>query len=220
MMLLAQSIWEGAVFLLLGVLLGYALMAWKDRVRRRVSRDASQQLLDTARRDAESILRETRLAANEEAAKLREQADKALCLRRHDLVEVEQRLDEREALVHRQLEGLVRRQQELLDKEQSLQERQSLLNAEEDAVAQLRQTHQQELERVARLTAAEARAIVLKHVEEDSIRDAADLSRRLLDAARVKAEEEARRILTLAIQRYAGDHTFETTTSTRSPPGR
>jgi ribonucrease Y len=213
-MLLAQSIWDGAVFLLLGVILGYALMAWKDRVRRRVSRDASQQLLETARRDAESILRETRLAANEEAAKLREQADKALSLRRHDLAGIEQRLDDREALVNRQLEGLVQRQQELLDKEQSLQQRQSELDAEEKALTQLRHAHRQDLERLARLTAAEARAMVLKQAEEDSIRDAADLSRRLMDTAKLKAEEEARRIITLAIQRYAGDHTFETTTST------
>jgi ribonucrease Y len=214
MMLLAQFFWDGAVFLLLGVALGYALLAWKDRVQRRAAGEASQQLLDHARRDAEAILRETRLSANEEAAKLREQADKSLSLRRHDLLSQEQRVEERESLVNRQLEGLVERQQELLGQERRLQERQAHLESQEQIVARLGQTRRQELERLAHLSAAEARALVLKQAEEDSLRDAGELSRRILESARLQAEDEARRILTLAIQRYAGDRTFEITTST------
>jgi ribonucrease Y len=214
MMLLAQFFWDGAVFLLLGVALGYALLAWKDRVQRRASSDASIDLLEHARRDSESILREVRLAANEEAAKLREQAEKAVSLRRHEIASLEQRVEERETLVNRQLESLVERQQELLAQERRLQERQTHLETREQTIARLQQTHQQEFERLAHLTSSEARTIVLKQAEEESIRDAGELSRRILESARIQAEEEARRILTLAIQRYAGDRTFETTTST------
>jgi ribonucrease Y len=214
MMLLAQFFWDGAVFLLLGVALGYALLAWKDRVQRRATGVASAQLLEHAQRDAEAILRETRLAANEEAVKLREQADKGLILRRHEIAALEERVDAREALVNRQLEGLVQRQQELLAREAHLQERQNQLEAQQQSVVQLQQARQLECERLAHLTASEARAIVLKQAEEDSIRDAGELSRRILESARLQAEDEARRILTVAIQRYAGDHTFETTTAT------
>jgi ribonucrease Y len=214
MMLLAQFFWDGAVFLLLGVVLGYALLAWKDRVQRRATSVASAQLLNHAQRDAEAILRETRLAANEEAVKLREQADKGLILRRHELAALEQRVDEREALINRQLEGLVQRQEELLAREAHLQERQNQLETQHEAIVQLQQSWQLECQRLAHLTASDARAIVLKQAEEDSIRDASELSRRILESARLQAEEEARRILTVAIQRYAGDHTFETTTAT------
>ncbi|MFO1501169.1 MAG: Rnase Y domain-containing protein [Verrucomicrobiota bacterium] len=61
---------------------------------------------------------------------------------------------------------------------------------------------------------AEARALLLREVEQQALRDASDLSRHIVDAAKSRAEEEARRIISLAIQRYAGTHTFETTTAT------
>ena len=78
----------------------------------------------------------------------------------------------------------------------------------------LLQQRRQDLERLARLSESEARALILKEVGQEALRDAADVSRRILEDARTKAETDARRILSLAIQRYAGDHTFETTTST------
>src|SRR5204862_8049759 len=40
------------------------------------------------------------------------------------------------------------------------------------------------------------------------------LTRQILEEARAKAEEKARRIISVAIQRYAGEHTFENTTAT------
>jgi ribonuclease Y len=55
---------------------------------------------------------------------------------------------------------------------------------------------------------------LLKDIERDALRDASDLSRNILQNARQNAETEARRILSLALQRYAGDQTGEVTTST------
>jgi ribonuclease Y len=64
------------------------------------------------------------------------------------------------------------------------------------------------------LSEAEARTLFLKEIEQESMRDAADLTRHIIEAAKTRAEEEARRIISLAVQRYAGAHTFETTTAT------
>ncbi len=54
----------------------------------------------------------------------------------------------------------------------------------------------------------------MAQIEQQSLKDANDLSRHLLARAKSHAEEEARRIVCLAIQRHAGNHTFETTTAT------
>src|SRR5213079_1359057 len=58
------------------------------------------------------------------------------------------------------------------------------------------------------------RTLFLKEIEQESLHDANELSRNILDSAKAKSEEQARRIISLAIQRYAGEHTFETTTAT------
>jgi ribonuclease Y len=214
MMLLAQFFWDGAVCLLVGAGLGYWLFVWKGR-NEQLSHAARQAAaLEQARQQAEAIIREARLAANEKALQLREEVEKADQSQRRELGELERRLGERETLVNRQLEGLCHRQEELLRREHELDQRQATLNLERAEVAEVLRQRREELHRVANLNVAEARALFLKEVEEQSLQDAGDLARRILDTAKHKAEEEARRVLGLAIQRYAGDHTFETTTTT------
>src|SRR5690606_8035756 len=72
---------------------------------------------------------------------------------------------------------------------------------------------QQELARVARLDPREARELVLQRAREETLRDAAELSRHILQDAELRAEEKARRILATVVQRYAGEYTFESTTA-------
>jgi ribonuclease Y len=55
--------------------------------------------------------------------------------------------------------------------------------------------------------------MVLQHAREESLRDAAELSRHILQDAELRAEEKARRILATVVQRYAGEYTFESTTT-------
>ena len=85
-------------------------------------------------------------------------------------------------------------------------------------IARLSHRRKDELARVSQLTPEDARNLFLKEIEEESRRDATKLSRRIVDEAKLKAEEQARRIIAMAIQRYAGEHTFETTTATISLP--
>ncbi len=213
-MLLAQFFWDGAVCLLGGAVLGFGLFLWTER-RQRAGRAAEQgALLERARHDAEAIVREARLTANEQALQARQGAEQADRAFRQELAALEGRLAEREGLVNRQLEALGRRQEDLLKKEHELDERQTALGHQHADASALIQQRREELQKVAHLGTAEARALFLKEVEAESLQDAGDLVRRMLESAKLHAEEEARRILSLAIQRYAGDHTFETTTST------
>jgi ribonucrease Y len=213
-MLLAQSFWSGALWLLAGAGLGYWFSIWKDRTRRAARAAEEAAVLGHARREAENLVREARLAANEESLKLREQAERAATQRQQELNTVEQRLAEREALVNRQLEGLVQRQEELLRKEHELDQHRVSLDLQKREATDLLRLRREELEKIAHCNEAEARTLFLKEIESEALRDAADLVRHVHEDARLKAEDEARRILSLAIQRYAGDHTFETTTST------
>jgi ribonuclease Y len=70
------------------------------------------------------------------------------------------------------------------------------------------------LQKAAGLSEAEAKAEFLKRVEQDAAGEANTLSHRIVDEAKLRAEEKARQIITIAIQRYAGEHTFENTTAT------
>src|SRR5438067_12762242 len=120
MMWAAPLFWEGAWLFLAGLLLGYCFFHFKQR-RLNTQRAAEDKALaENARREAEAVLREARLAANEEALKLREQTEKSFGTRRRELTDLEQRLAERETLINRQLEGLVHRETDLRTKQQEL----------------------------------------------------------------------------------------------------
>jgi ribonucrease Y len=205
---------EGAVVLVIGGSLGYWLRQWKIRNLQARAQLKEQNLLEEARRKADNILLEARLAANEEALKIREQTEKCLTQNRRELNDFEQRLTQRELLINHQLEGLVQQEKCFRNQEQALAQKQAELEEIRRDLSLSLEQRRTELQRLSQLSAGEARALLLKEVEQDSLRDAADLSRHVIENAKLKAEEQARRIITIAIQRYAGNHTFETTTAT------
>jgi ribonuclease Y len=210
---------EGAAVFAGGVLAGYWVLRWKERHTRASARKQADDLLEQARREAEAIVREGRLAATEEAAKLREQTEKAFAARRRELAESEARLAQREALINQQLAGLVEQEQAVRRQLGELQSHQAAIEAEREQVRQAARAAREQLEAIAQLSAADARALLLKQLEQETLKEACDLSRHILEAAKARAEDQARRILTLAIQRYAGEQSFESTTATLPLPG-
>jgi ribonuclease Y len=204
----------GALVLLGGIGIGYALFRWREQAARKSSCAELEQIRETARREAESLLREARLKANEEALRLREETEQSFSARRKELLDLEGRLAERESLVNRQLENLVADERTLRAEKQALAERATELDRQLAAAEHLRIERLAQLQATARLTETEARAQFLRETAHAAEKDAADITRKIIEAARLQAEEKARRIISIAIQRYAADHTFETTTAT------
>ena len=213
MILLANSYVWGAAGVAAGALVGYWLWRWKERNLRAARAFNEQSILDNARREAEAIVREARLKANEESVKLRQQIEDSLAAQRLQISEAEKRLTEREALINRQLERLVQEEKGLRQQKDEWQKKADALEAQNQEAIAVLQQRRAELQSVSHLSEAEARAQLLKEVEQDSLTDANSLARRIIDEAKSRAEEKARYIISTAIQRYAGEHTFESTTA-------
>jgi ribonuclease Y len=209
----------GAACFAVGSGLGYWLFRWKQRSVRAALAFQEQSLLDNARRQAENILREAHLRGNEEMLKLREQTERSFEQRRAEIVETEKRLVEREALINHQLENLVAEEKSLHAQQAACRQKTADCEQQQKEIAALSAQRRAELEKVARLSHAEARQQLLKEVELEALRDASQVTRRILEEAKTRAEEKARRILSVAIQRYAGEHTFEATSATLTLPG-
>jgi len=208
------NIIEGAGFLVAGALISFALVWWKDRNLKRAKALEAEALIGKARNEAEIIVRDARLAANEEGKTLREQIEGSFTARRIERGELEARLSAREGLINSQLERVVEGEKTLKEQEGKLREKaEGIENQKRTLDGLIRQTSDR-LEKLAGLSEAEAKAEFLKVVEQRALRDANNLTRHILDEAKAKAEEKARQIISVAIQRYAGEHTFENTTAT------
>ena len=217
-MTLLQNLVLAGSCLIAGGFIGYWLWRWKNRTLQAAFRVKEQSILEAAQRQAETIAREARLQANEEALKLRDQTEQALSERRCRIVEAEKQMVEREGLINRQLQSMVEEEKTLRQQQQEVAVNAKALEHQRSELADVIQQRRKALQAASHLTDADARALLLKEVEMEALQDASKLTRHILDEAKTRAEEKARRIISLAIQRYAGGHTFETSSATLALP--
>jgi ribonuclease Y len=178
----------------------------------RAEEQASRVLRD-AEREAETRRKEALLEAKERAHELRVEAEQYARDHRQQITGIEQILTRREAALAEQLGNAERAETELRRRAAAVGEREREAEATGRRFHELAAHQQRELERVSGLTGDEARELLLRQIEGDARRDAANLVKRLEAEAREQAAGTARSIITQAIQRSAAEHTIETTVS-------
>jgi ribonuclease Y len=200
----------GVVALLIGLGIGGAVAAYLVQQRLQPQTDAiyrearqeAEALKRRADEESETLLRESR----QEAQQTRLEAEKVIERRYDDLGKVEERLDRRQAQQDKQ-------HQKLENREQQLNRRQSRLDRRHSRLGQLEQERREELQRIAGLTADEAKQILIDSVEDEARQDMARIMREIEDEARENAEDKARSMIAQAIQRVASDQVAELTVS-------
>jgi len=189
------------------------------RQRRRVddsidrARAEAERMLKQAERDAETVRKEASLEARERAHELAAQAELQARERRQEISSLEQALADKTRALADRLATTERIEQDLRSRDKKLALQEQAAAAATTKVEQLCADRQRELQRVAGLSADEARDILLKQMEADARRDAANLVKRLETEARESAAQRAREIIADAIQRSAAEHAIETTVS-------
>src|ERR1041385_6454195 len=208
------NILVGAVLLGAGAVLAYFVLGRKDRNFKKASQLEAEATLARARNEAQIILRDAQLAAGEAARKMREETEQSFAARRAERLELEKRLSERESLINSQLQRILDSEKSLGEQTAALRDRSASLEQKERDLSELTSQLRDQLKKLSGLSEGEARAEFLKRIEHEAMSDATTLSRHIVEDAKLRAEEKARQIISVAIQRYAGDHTFENTTAT------
>ena len=196
---------------LVGGLVGFAVALL---VRRSIALSSET----TARANSERLVAEARakqkeiiLEAKDEAIKLAKTAETENRERRGELQRYETRLDKKDEQLDQKLAAVDQRERRLVEKELELE-------AEREKITQLQTEQRTELARVAGLSMDEARGLLLQRVE-DEMRDITNRRVHDLEAeARETADVRAREIITMALQRYAAEHTAEHTVTVVALP--
>jgi ribonuclease Y len=171
-----------------------------------------------AQRDAESLRHAAELQGRVETLKLREELDREVQRRREECERAERRAEDRGRSLERKLEEVAGQERQLRVQEQSFAQRELDLRSREGEIERLVQEQRLRLERVAGLTAADARREILQRVEDEARTQAAAMVRDIKEQARRGADREARRIIAMAAQRLAAEHTAETTVAAVALP--
>lgn len=198
------------VMLALGIAIGSAILTLKHRAAMTDAEGVSRQ----AKAEADQILKDAKIAAKEEIIKARDDFENSTKSRRKELQKLEDRVSEKEANIERKADVLDKRIADL-EKREDRARTESQRNAEEQGrLRQLLDKHEAELERVAGLSREEAKAQLLDQLEEQLETEQAALIRRAQEEGTQRLEEQATEVMVTAMQRYAGECTYERTTST------
>lgn len=197
---------------LLGALGGAVLFAAAAYVARRAlwrSKDAARRVLADARQDAENKAKEILVSAQEKLLAIEEESDR----RERDLDSREGTVDVRAREIEQQALSLDRRQKELERRRASIDRGEEAVQQAQAAAQRDRDEARSTLERIAGLTAAQARAELVRSIEEEARKDAVKLARRIEDEARESAERQAMNLVVQATQRINLREAVETTVS-------
>ena len=140
------------------------------------------------------------------AAPDRDAVEVELRERRGEIARLEERALSKEESLDVKLTELARR-------DQALQDRSRELDREHQALEQRKREHVRELERIAHLSASQAKQVLLKEVEEGARQDSARIVRQVEEETKRDAERRVRSILSVVMQRLAAGHAAETTVS-------
>ncbi len=196
-----------------GVVFGVILFILGVTYRKKVAEkeigsaeEEAKRIINEAIRGGESKKREMLLEAKEEIHKSRTEYEKEVKERRSELQKQERRLQQKEESLDKKLDIHEKKEEDLAKKIANVQ-------AQQEEVASLKRSQMEMLEKISGLTQDEAKAYILKGVEDDVRHETAVKIKEIEDQMKDEADQKAREIITTAIQRCAADHAAEVTVS-------
>ena len=186
------------------------------------ARREAEVVVAKAKGEGETLAKQIELDARNAQAQRRETLEKELDQQRDELAEKERRLGKREDTLDRKLDMLTLKEknastleEKVKEREQAVegkqQELQETIDQRRDALVAFRQEQKETLLRLANLNEEDAKREALKVVEQECQHEAGQLIQRITERAEEEARDNALKITLQAIQRYASDHTSEST---------
>ena len=205
-------------FFILGRRTGARSERDRQAAAKSTAEETSRRIISEAERDAENLRKSAVVAGKEELIKLRENFEVEVRGRREEVEREERRISERDTVLDRKFELLEQRDRELGRRASDFGRREKSVADREQELDRLISDERHRLEQMAGMSAQDAKNELMRRMEEEAQADAANRIREIRETAKRNAEREAKKIVALAIQRIAADHTAETTVSAVSLP--
>lgn len=207
------SVVIGAIALLIGGVVGSIMRKKIDEGKLSSAKQAATQVVGDAKKNADTIRKEAEIQAKDEILKAKSSWESEAKDLRKELQSQERRIQQKEENVDRRSSQIESRENELSNRDRGLSKRDNSLREREQEIDTLVSKQKDELERVSGLSAQEAKQELVQALESEAKHDAAKRIRQIEDEANETAEKEAKKIISLAVQRYAGDYVSERTVS-------
>lgn len=190
---------------------------WLEKKRRSLELDAGNVVAE-AKKEAETIKKEAILQAKDSLFQMKAEFERESKESRREFQNLEKRILQKEENLDRKAEGLDKKESLLNKRDKQLgQQERELLERERELQAVVEE-EKRRLESISGMSSQEAKEMLIASIESEARHDAALLAKKIETEAREIADRKAKDIISLAIQRYAGDYVAEKTVSVVNLP--
>jgi ribonucrease Y len=215
--------------IVLGVLVGLALgvlgAALVDRARRlraasaqAATQETAARIVEEARKEAATLRTEAELRAKDLVIQAKAEGEREGREQRRELGAMEKRVAQKEEALDHRGEALQIRESDLAARDEAFKEKERTLQGRRAEAAALVDQVRQKLEQTAGLTRDEARRELVEQMTEEARGEAAKHIRQVETEAREEADRRAKKIVSIAIERLAGDFVADRTVSVVALP--
>lgn len=201
------------ITLALGLFIGKLTFGKSSKKEREQAEQEAEILLAEAKAQAETLKQSKLLEAKEEllrekTAFERESIQKAKAAEQNDM-----RLRSKEQSLNQKLEVLQRKEQEVDSIKTNLNRQLELIAVKKTELDKVQEEHIQKLEKIARLTEAEAKEQLIENLKDTARTQAMSYIKDIVDDAKIRANKEAKKVVIQTIQRVAAEHAIENSVS-------
>ena len=195
--------------MLVGIFIGKLLFAKNTQHKIEDAETQAKKILSEAQTAAENIKREKQLEAKERFVQLKAEHDKEVLEKNRRVNEGEARIKQKEQGINQKLENLDKQAKDNDVIKENLNRQIEVVNLKRTELEKHQEEHIRRLEKIAALTADEARAQLIESLKQETQTRALALQQEIIDDARQKANKEARKIIIQSIQRTAAEQAIE-----------
>lgn len=201
----------GVSALIVGLIAGKFIFAKNTKKQVEEAESQAQNILKEAELRAETIKKEKQLEAKEKFVQLKSEYDREVLERNRKLGELENRAKQKEITINQKEASLDKQIKENEAIKENLNRQIEVVNHKRTELEKHQEEHIRRLEKIAGLSAEEAKAQLVESLKAEAHSQALTLQQEIIEEAKVKANKEARKIVIQSIQRTAAEVTIENT---------
>lgn len=205
-------------YIILGVIVGASGVWMLSFLRRRWGQqtianaeEAAKLIVEEAKKEGAVVKKESQIQAKDLVLQAKAESEKEARERRKEIQQIEKRVQGREEVLEKRAEAFESREMDLTRREQGLKGKEEEIQQKEQLCTHLVEETRKQLEQVAVMTRDEAKRILMEQMLDEARHEAARRIMTVEEEAREEAERRAKKIISVAVERLAGEFITERT---------
>jgi len=198
--------------------LGWILNSYTGKKSLNQAKAKAELLIENATTESENLKKEKLIEVEEENYNVRQKLEEEFKNKQNSLKNLEQDLNTKDSNIDRKADLIEKKEKDINNLQRDISNKEKQLVVREEKVASLMREHNTMLERVAGMTSQEAKDILMNNLLEETKKNVARTTNKLIEEAKEEADKKAKDIVLSAIQRAGIDTAIESTVTVINLP--